>query len=81
MGNSVDVELKPTFHAGPPRPLFNLSAAEFAAMQTNPALDYDVSADGEKFVFLQSSGVAEHPSATVSVRLNPPAQIRVLTQK
>jgi hypothetical protein len=50
-------------------------------MQTNPGVNYDVSADGEKFVFLQSSGGAEHPSATLSVRLNLPAQIRALTQK
>ena len=78
---AVNVETKPTFHAGPPRPLFNLSTAEFAAMQTNPAVNYDVTADGEKFVFLQSSSGAEHPSATLSVRLNLPAQIRALTQK
>jgi Tol biopolymer transport system component len=78
---AVDVETKPTFHAGPPRPLFNLSAAEFAAMQTNPGVNYDVSADGEKFVFLQSSGGAEHPTATLSVTLNAVEQIRALTQK
>lgn len=78
---AVDVEPTPTFHAGPPRPLFNLSAAQFAPMQTNPAVNYDVSADGEKFAFLQSSGGAEHPSATLSVTLNLPAQVRALMQK
>ncbi|MGH9727226.1 MAG: protein kinase domain-containing protein [Candidatus Acidiferrales bacterium] len=77
---AVDVELKPTFHAGPPHVLFSLSSNEFSPMQTNPAVNYDVSADGQTFVFLQSSG-AEHPSATLSVTLNLPSQIRGLTQK
>ena len=78
---AVDVELKPTFHAGPPHALFNLSAAQFSPMQTNPYVNYDVSADGEKFIFLQSSGETEQVSATLSVRLNLPAQIRVLMKK
>ena len=77
---SVDVELKPTFRAGPPRVLFSLSAAQFSPMQTNPAVNYDVSADGERFVFLQSGG-GEQSSATLRVTLNLPAQIRALVKK
>jgi Tol biopolymer transport system component len=78
---AVDVQVKPTFHAGPPRVLFNLPGAQFSPMQTNPAVNYDVSADGERFVFLQASNGGEQVPATLSVRLNLPAQIRRLTQK
>ena len=77
---SVDVELKPTFHAGPPHALFNLLPAQFSPLQTNPAVNYDVSADGEKFVFLQSAGT-EQASATLSVTLNVTEQIRALMKK
>ena len=78
---SVDVELKPTFHAGPPHELFTLAASEFSPMQTNPAVNFDVSADGERFVFLQVSNGAEQASATLSVTLNLPEQIRELAKK
>ncbi len=78
---SVDVELKPTFHAGPPHELFTLAASEFSPMQTNPAVNFDVSADGERFVFLQASNGAEQASATLSVTLNLPEQIRGLMKK
>ena len=77
---SVDVELKPTFHAGPPHALFTLPASEFSPMQTNPAVNYDVSADGERFVFLQVSG-GDEGSATLRVTLNLPTQIRGLMKK
>lgn len=78
---SVDVEWKPTFHAGPPHALFSLPASEFSPMQTNPAVNYDVSADGERFVFLQSSAGGAQASATLSVALNLPEQIRGLMRK
>jgi eukaryotic-like serine/threonine-protein kinase len=78
---AADVSLKPSFRASSPRPLFTLSRAEFGAMQTNPASDYDASSDCQRFVFLQSSGGANQPSAALSVTLNLPAQIRGLTQK
>lgn len=77
---SVDVELKPTFHAGPPHLLFNLSAAQFSPMQTNPAVNWDVSTDGERFVFLQTSG-GEQSAAKLGVTLNFPAEIRGLMHK
>ncbi len=72
---AVDVELKPTFHAGPPHVLFSLPPSEFSPMQTSPAVNYDVSADGERFIFLQSSGGGEQGSATLSVTLNLLLQI------
>lgn len=78
---AADVSLKPSFHASSPHPLFNLSRAEFSAMQTNPAADYDASSDCQRFVFLQSSGGANRPSAALSVTLNLPGQIRGLMQK
>ncbi|MFZ0463571.1 MAG: protein kinase [Candidatus Acidiferrales bacterium] len=78
---SVDVETKPIFHAGPPHVLFKLPASEFSPMQTNPTVNYDVSADGERFVFLQSSGGADQSSATLNVTLNLRSQIRALIQK
>ena len=78
---SVDVALKPTFHAGPPHALFTLAASEFSPMQTNPAVNYDVSADGDKFVFLEASSGAEQAAATLSVTLNLPGQIRALMKK
>ena len=78
---SVDVELKPTFHAGPPHVLFSLSPAEFSPIQTNPSVNYDVSADGERFVFLQASNGGEQASATLSVKLNVVEQIRALMKK
>ncbi|HEV2288263.1 MAG TPA: protein kinase [Candidatus Acidoferrales bacterium] len=78
---AVDVELKPTFHAGPPHVLFTLPPSEFSPMQTNPAVNYDVSADGERFVFLQTSSDGQQSSATLSVTLNLPAQIRGLMKK
>jgi eukaryotic-like serine/threonine-protein kinase len=77
----VDVDLKPTFHAGPPHVLFNLLPAQFSPLQTNPAVNYDVSADGERFVFLQASNGGEQASATLSVTLNVVEQIRGLMKK
>jgi hypothetical protein len=76
---AVDVELKLVFRASAPRVLFNLSPAQYSSMQTNPSVNYDVSADGENFVFMQSAGPAQ-PSATLSVRLNLPAEILALTE-
>ena len=76
----VDVELKPVFHASAPRVLFNLSAGQYSPMQTNPSVNYDVTPDGEKFVLLQSAGPAQ-PSATLSVRMNLPEEIRALMKK
>ena len=76
----VEVQLKPVFHASAPRLLFNLSAAQYSPMQTNPSVNYDVSADGEKFAFLQSAGPAQ-PSATLTVTLNLPAELRALLNK
>jgi len=72
----ADVDLKPSFHAAAPRVLFNLSAIQYSAMQTNPAVNYDVSADGEKFVFLQPAGVSASPA--IALTLNFPAEVRSL---
>jgi eukaryotic-like serine/threonine-protein kinase len=77
----VDVGLKPTFHAGPPHALFKLSAEEFSPLQTNPSVNFDVSADGERFVFLQTAGEAGRPAEALNVTLNLVSQIRGLTQK
>jgi Tol biopolymer transport system component len=77
---SVDVELKPAFHASAPRELFNLSTAQFSAMQTNPAVNYDVSADCQRFAFLQPSGPAQ-TSPEMGVTLNFPEEIRALMRK
>ncbi|HET6201091.1 MAG TPA: protein kinase [Candidatus Acidoferrales bacterium] len=76
----VEIDLKPAFHAGPARPLFNLSAAEYSAMQTNPVVNYDASADCQRFVFLQPSGSAQ-VSPQIAVTLNFPAEIRALVGK
>ena len=74
---AVDVDLKPSFHAGRPRVLFNLTAAQFSPMQTNPAVNYDVSSDCQRFVFMESS-VPTQAAPQVAVTLGFPAEIRAL---
>lgn len=74
----VEVQTRPSFHADSPRVLFNLPPFQYI-MQTTPAVNFDVSPDGQKFAFVRLSGAVQAPS--VSVVMNFPAEIRALTGK
>ena len=60
---SVDVKLGSTFEAGIPKPLFDVSAARSQA-----ANDFNVSADGQRFLFL--SGLTEKGMSPLAVIVN-----------
>jgi Tol biopolymer transport system component len=61
---AMDVETQPAFRVGPARPLFD---APFV-LSNGPFREYDVSADGKTFVFVQ--GASEAPWKQFEVALN-----------
>jgi hypothetical protein len=61
---SVDVRTQPVFQSGPPRTLFE---GQFD-LRTVPLRNYDVSRDGQRFVFVR--GTAELTAREVDVILN-----------
>ncbi len=65
---AVDVETQPSFHTGTPHRLFEVPQGKFE-MRTAPLVNYDVTKDGEKFVFVQFAG-DDVDTGYVSVTLN-----------
>jgi hypothetical protein len=63
---AVEIELTPAFSAGKPRPLF--AGAYERTPSTFP--NYDVSADGQRFLMLRSSAQGEQPQTEITVVTN-----------
>jgi hypothetical protein len=63
---AVDIELTPAFSAGKPRPLF--AGPYERTPSTFP--NYDVSADGQRFLMLRSSAQGEQPQTEITVVTN-----------
>jgi hypothetical protein len=61
---SIDVGTQPVFHSGPPRTLFE---GQFD-LRTVPLRNYDVSRDGQRFVFVR--GTSDLTSREIDVVLN-----------
>ncbi len=66
---AVDVDTQGSFQASAPHLLFKLPQGAFD-IRTLPAVNYDVTADGEKFVFVgRAAGPAVAPQIQVILNL------------
>jgi serine/threonine protein kinase/Tol biopolymer transport system component len=66
---AVDVETQGSFHASAPHLLFELAQDNYD-VRTLPAVNYDVTADGEKFVFIGHVAEAAPPVHQINVTQN-----------
>ena len=77
--DEMNVQTEPSFHFSSPHALFQFSFSKYT-VATTPQVNYDVSPDGQQFVFIQPGGQTQAPSE-INVVLNFPAEIRAPMQK